>query len=159
MRLAEKRDEQAPATASEDQRPDAQDGAAKAPPASLTATAVRRRHDDARDFEEDDFLGQGEPSAPLVEVVADDAPAHDLPPEPIGARAQQAILEQAFVEPAPPEAAPTIERTEFQSARDSAAQWDLSESPPPDFWERLIKDAAISIIVFAMLVFFVLQVV
>ena len=77
--------------------------------------------------------------------------------EPVDARAQQTILEEAFTEPAPAAAAPPIERSEFQSARDSAARWRLRSGPSAGFWERVIKDVSIFTIFFAVLMFAILQ--
>ena len=79
------------------------------------------------------------------------------PKEPIGARAQQAILEETFAAPEPVAVTPPIERSEFQSARDSAANWRLLNGPPAGFWERVIRDVSIFTIVFAALVFVILQ--
>jgi hypothetical protein len=93
------------------------------------------------------------------EAVSETSPeaAPEALEEPVGARAQQAILEEAFAEPAPAVAVPPIERAEFQSARDSAANWRLRSGPSAGFWERLIRDVSIFTIFFAVLVFAILQ--
>ncbi len=133
----------------------------KAPPAaSLTASLIQRGHETWRDEDDEPFE---QPATP--EAVREPEPAREASPEaapepleePVGARARQAILEEAFAEPAPAVAASPIERAEFQSARDSAANWRLRSGPSAGFWERLIRDASIFTIFFAVLVFVILQ--
>ena len=95
-----------------------------------------------------------------LELMLEEAEYRNLPAvseEPVGARAQQALLEEAFADPEPVDATSPIERSEFQSARDSAAGWSSRNSPSASFWERVVKDVSIFTIVFAVLVFAILQ--
>jgi len=81
----------------------------------------------------------------------------DEPLGPVGARARQAILEQAFAEQ-PQDGAPAmLDRAELQGARDAAAQWSNRSGLPAYFWERLARDVSIFTIVFAALVLVILQ--
>ena len=158
--LAEKSDDMSDQEPSNEKVAASRSGGAKAPPAaSLTALSVRRGHAEQReDAAEFDAPPATPEPAPEPEPVSEPAP--ELAPEPEGApvdaRAQQAILEDAFVEPVAV-AAPPIERAELQSARDAAAKWRLRRSPSVGFWERVIKDASIFTIFFAVLVFAILQ--
>ena len=81
---------------------------------------------------------------------------------PIGARAQQAFLEKAFVDLdtvdiEPLEPAAPIDRAEFESARNSATKWRLRRSASSTYWERMIRDVSIFTIVFALLLLGILQ--
>ena len=193
MRLAEKRDDIADEDESGGKAPAVGDDKSKAPPAaSLTSAVFQRRQETSRGVQVESLDLQAIPEAPEA---------------PVGARAQQAILEQAFsepeftelelaapelaepelaapelaeselaeselaepalaapefvepelVEPEPVAVTPPIARTEFQSARDSAAHWSLRRSPFAGFWDRFFKDVSIFTIFFAVLVFVILQ--
>lgn len=147
MRLAEKRDDMTDDVAPVSKVPAADaEGSGSPPAASLTADLIQRRQDSSRGAPADPPEHQ---ATPEVSEVLDDEPA--------GARVQQAILEKAFAEPEPVEALPPIERSEFQSARDSAAHWSLRGGPSAAFWDRVIKDVSIFTIFFAVLVFVILQ--
>ncbi len=135
------------------------------PPASLSANLIQRRNDNWGGIQVEQLEQQAMPQASeAVEAPRGPQRAHqaqhtmpEAPGEPIGARAQQAILEQAFEELEPVAATSPIERSEFQSARDSAAHWSLRRSPSGSYWERVIKDVSIFTIVFAVLVLAILQ--
>ena len=179
MRLAEKRDGMIDDSTPETTEPAANTDRPKAPPAaSLTAQLIQRVQDESQARRAEPAPSVVIPGAarrPVKPAVIEhqatpqpiehrsSAPAGNSdatavwPDEPVGARAQQAILEQAFAEPEPVTAAPPIERSEFQSARDSAATWRSRNGPPVGFWERVIKDVSIFTIVFALLVFAILQ--
>lgn len=151
MHLAEKSDDMTDEDRANQKAPGAPKDASKTPPAaSLTAALIQRGHE-AR-YEE-----EVEPIAPstMPEATPESQPHHAE--QPAGARAQQAILEEAFADPTPAVATAPIERAEFQSARDSAAHWRLRSGPSAGFWERLIKDVSIFTIFFAVLVFAILQ--
>lgn len=122
-------------------------------PASPSAGAVQRHSGDGPGTPSDQADEQPISAAEL-EIPATGG---DEPPGPIGARAQQAILEQAFAEESPRDGSPTLDRAGLQGAREAAAQWNERPSLPPYFWERLARDASIFIIVFALLVFAILQ--
>lgn len=89
-------------------------------------------------------------AAPVIAVAA--APAGDVE-----------SAETAAVVPAAPTvgsaATGPIERTEFRSVRESAAEWTLIRTPSIGFWDRFMRDASIFVIFFAVLVFVVLQIV
>ncbi len=138
----------------------------KAPPAaSLSSVSVQRGKDSWGGFQVEQIEQQMMqetahlPEKPVVEQVQ---PAIlELAPEaleePVGARAQQADLEQAFEEPEPVVVTSPIDRSEFQSTRDSAAHWSLRSRPLGSYWERVIRDVSIFTIFFAVLVFAILQ--
>jgi hypothetical protein len=92
--------------------------------------------------------------APVQEAMPN---ASEISDEPISVRAQQAILEKAFEALEPVEATAPIERSEFQSARDSAAGWRIRRGRSSNYWERIIKDVSIFTIFFAILVLAILQ--
>ena len=169
MQLAEKRDavtdeEQSPGRAAK-----AGGAAAKSPAASLTAELVRRTQEDLHAIQDPPGDGPAVPDPVEPPTGTQILPVSDAaiePPEqPVGARAQQAMLADAFADPdeefAPPsEAIPVampIERSEFESTRHAAENWKARSGPPASFWERLAKDVAIFTIVFAALTFAILQ--
>jgi hypothetical protein len=167
MQLAEKRDVMTDEDGSNDKTTVVSSDGSKAPPAaSLTASLIQRGYETWRDEDAEPHERQTMPDA-APEAVSETSPeaapetspeaAPEALEEPVGARAQQAILEEAFAEPAPAVAVPPIERAEFQSARDSAANWRLRSGPSAGFWERLIRDVSIFTIFFAVLVFAILQ--
>jgi hypothetical protein len=125
------------------------DGGSAPPAASLTAALIQRSKSDWRGAETATPELQAEP-----EVLE----------EAVGARAQQAVLEEAFAEeevfaePEPVVVAAPVERYEFQSVRESAAEWHLFRAPSAGFWDRLMKDVSIFTIFFAVLVFVILQI-
>ncbi len=149
MHLAEKSDDMTDEDrANEKASAASKDGSKTPPAASLTASLIQRGHESWRDEDAEPFEPQATP-----ELAPEPHPSE----EPVGARAQQALLEEAFTAPAPAVATAPIERAEFQSARDSAAHWRLRSGPSAGFWERLIKDVSIFTIFFAVLVFAILQ--
>ncbi len=170
MRLAEKRD-----VMTDEDTPDCNDlvvraDKPKAPPAaSLTAELIQRGQDSGHDEQVEPIEHQAVsqvieqqpmPQETELELMLEEAEYKNLPAvseEPVGARAQQALLEEAFADPEPVAATSPIERSEFQSARDSAAGWSSRNSPSASFWERVVKDVSIFTIVFAVLVFAILQ--
>ena len=131
----------------------------KAPPAaSLTATLIQRRNDGGAGLKVGQIEQRVIPTAleaSLVQPAMRDVP--DILDEPVGARAQQVILEKAFEDLQPVEATSPIERSEYQSARDSAAGWSLRRSPSSSYWERVIRDVSIFTIFFAVLVLAIFQ--
>ena len=170
MRLAEKRDDMIDESTPENNEPAADADKPKAPPAaSLTAQLIQRVQDESQDRHAEPVQPVVIPGAvrrPAMPEVIDHQPspqaserdAMDEPPnEQFGARAQQAILEETFAAPEPVVVTSPIERSEFQSARVSAANWRLLNGPPAGFWERVIRDVSIFTIVFAALVFVILQ--
>ena len=138
----------------------------KAPPAaSLSSASVQRGKDSWGGFQVEQIEQQVMQEAshlPEEPVVARVQPAvleqaPEVLEEPVGARAQQAVLEQAFEEPEPVVVTSPIDRSEFQSTRDSAAHWSLRSRPLGSYWERVIRDVSIFTIFFAVLVFAILQ--
>ncbi|NKB50514.1 MAG: hypothetical protein GKS02_14250 [Alphaproteobacteria bacterium] len=173
MRLAEKPDDLAENTPPEkdDVPPDNKalvvfaDKPKAPPPASLSANLIPRHKDNWGGVQVEQIEQRVAPTtavpsevpawSPQEEpAVADTAENID---EAFGARAQQAILEKAFVDLEPVAAAEPIDRAEFESARSSASKWRLYRSPSSSYWERVIKDASIFIIVFAVLLLVILQ--
>ena len=145
--LADKRDDMTDQEPPNDKTVAEHTDGSKAPPAaSLTASLIHR---DQTNWHDDEVEPVEQPAT--REVVPEAAE------EPVDARAQQAILEEVFVEPAAAPPAPPIERSEFQSARDSATRWRLRSGPSSVFWERVIKDVSIFTIFFAVLMFAILQ--
>ena len=134
------------------------------PAASLSAHLIPRRQDSWGGVQVAQIEQQARPQAPRVHVEPAVEPpprmmpeVSDEPESPMGARPQQAILEQAFDELEPVAATAPIERSEFQSARDSAADWSMRSGPSSSYWERIIRDVSIFTIFFAVLVFAILQ--
>ncbi len=145
MRLAEKwddmTDEDAPVGRVLGASPD---GSQASPAAALTANLIQRG--------KDGWHG-ADTQAGGLQVVPEEAPE-----KPVGARAQQAVLEEVFAEPEPVSALPAIDHTEFQSVREAAAEWHLFRAPSASFWDRFLKDVSIFTIFFAVLVFVILQI-
>ncbi len=138
----------------------------KAPPAaSLSSASVQRGKDSWGGFQVEHIeqqVMQNTSHLPEKSVVEQVRPAvleqaPEVLEEPVGARAQQAVLEQAFEEPEPVVVTSPIDRSEFQSTRDSAAHWSLRSRPLGSYWERFIRDVSIFTIFFAVLVFVILQ--
>ncbi len=132
------------------------------PPATLSASLIPRRTDSSGGIQVEQIEQRAMPAAqvhtsahPPAQQIIPETP--DIVEDPVGARAQQAILEKAFEDLEPVEAISPIERSEFQSARDSAAGWSLRRSPSASYWERVIRDASIFTIFFAVLVLVILQ--
>lgn len=119
------------------------DGAQASPAAALTAGLIQRGKDGWRGADAE---------APEQQVVP------EVLDEPVGARPQQAVLEEMFAEPEPVTALPAIDRAEFQSVREAAAEWHLFRAPSAGFWDRFLKDVSIFTIFFAVLVFVILQI-
>ncbi|MFT5182879.1 MAG: hypothetical protein ACI8S3_002772 [Alphaproteobacteria bacterium] len=172
MRLADKQDDMAESTPPEDvtSPPDSKavivyaEKPKAAPAASLSASLVLRRHDSWEGIQVEQIEPRATPKAPDVSETRVRAPVQEAMPnapeitdEPIGVRAQQAILEKAFEALEPVEATAPIERSEFQSARDSAAGWRIRRGRSSNYWERVIKDVSIFTIFFAVLVLVILQ--
>jgi len=122
------------------------DGSQASPAASLTAGLIQRGKEGWRGA---DIAGKEAPGRQAVPEAAEES---------VGARAQQAVLEEAFAEPEPVTVTSPIERFEFQSVRDSAADWNLFRAPSASFWDRFLKDVSIFTIFFAVLVFVILQI-
>ena len=141
------------------------------PPASLSANLIPRRENSWGGVKVDQIEQQTSPGTtqPRAEETAPAPPVAAVLPEveealdsPIGARAQQAFLEKAFVdldtvdiEPLEPTA--PIDRAEFESARNSATKWRLRRNASSTYWERMIRDVSIFTIVFALLLLGILQ--
>ena len=184
MRLAEKPDDMAENTPVKDNDipPDGASPDGKAvvvfaekpkasPPASLSANLIPRRENSWGGVKVDQIEQQATPAAtqPAAEKPAPAPPIADVLPEvedaldsPVGARAQQAFLEKAFVDldsvdMEPLEPAAPIDRAEFESARNSATKWRLRRNPSGTYWERMIRDVSIFTIVFALLLLVILQ--
>jgi hypothetical protein len=187
MRLAYKQDDMAENTPPEDDTSPPDSKAVivyaekeKAPPAaSLSASLVLRQHDSREAIQVQQVEQRAMPEAPDVSEAQVPAPVQKAPDvsetrvraplqeampdapeisdEPIGVRAQQAILEKTFEALEPVEATAPIERSEFQSARDSAAGWRIRRGRPSNYWERIIKDVSIFTIFFAVLMLVILQ--
>ena len=144
MRLAEKREDMTDEDASEGRvQEGSTDDPQISPAASLSASLIQRGKDGWRGVE---TAVRGVKAAP------------EGPEEPVGARAQQAVLEEKFAEPGSVSALPAIDRAEFQSVRESAAEWNLFRGPSTGFWDRFLKDVSIFTIFFAVLVFLILQI-
>ncbi|MDH3738032.1 MAG: hypothetical protein OER92_02480 [Alphaproteobacteria bacterium] len=182
MQLAEKQDMTADKSPSDDDTEPTSlvvyaDKPKASPAASLSANLIPRRHDSLGGVQVAELRQQAAAQAapprpePVVEPIAhamsEEAvlpPAaaampdmSEAPESPIGARAQQAILNQAFDELEPVTATSPIERSEFTSARESAAHWSLRSGPSSSYLERIIRDISIFTIFFAVLVFAILQ--
>jgi hypothetical protein len=163
MQLADKRDDMSDQKPSNDRAgAEPTDDSKTPPPASLTASLIHRGqtnwHDDEVEPVEQPAIPEaGSEAGPEAGSEAGPEAGPEAAEEPADARAQQAILEEAFVEPAAAPSAPPIERSEFQSARDSATRWRLRSGPSSVFWERMIKDVSIFTIFFAVLMFAILQ--
>jgi hypothetical protein len=141
MRLAEKWDDMTDEDAPVGQVLEVSaDGSQASPAAALTAGLIQRGKNGC--------LGAG----------AEASAQQPGPEEPIGARAQQAVLEEVFAEPEPVTATPAIDHAEFQSVREAAAEWHLFRAPSASFWDRFLKDVSIFTIFFAVLVFVILQI-
>lgn len=119
------------------------DGSQASPAAALSAVLIQRGKDGWRGAGAEASEHQARPEGPG---------------EPVGARAQQAVLEGVFPEPEPVTATPPIDRAEFQSVREAAAEWHLFRAPSASFWDQLLKDVSIFTIFFAVLVFVILQI-
>lgn len=119
------------------------DGSQASPAAALSAVLIQRGKDGWRGAGAEASEHQARPEGPG---------------EPVGARAQQAVLEEVFPEPEPVTATPPIDRAEFQSVREAAAEWHLFRAPSASFWDQLLKDVSIFTIFFAVLVFVILQI-
>lgn len=119
------------------------DGSQASPAAALSAVLIQRGKDGWRGAGTEASGHQALPEGPG---------------EPVGARAQQAVLEEVFPEPEPVTATPPIDRAEFQSVREAAAEWHLFRAPSASFWDQLLKDVSIFTIFFAVLVFVILQI-
>lgn len=149
MRLAEKwddmTDEDAPVGQAPGRSADGTAGSVQAlPAAALTAGLVQRGKDG---------WNGADTQARELQIVPEEGPE-----EPVGARAQQAVLEEVFAEPEPVSALPAIDHAEFQSVREAAAEWHLFRAPSASFWDRFLKDVSIFTIFFAVLVFVILQI-
>ncbi len=187
MRLAEKRDDLADERASDGRARTASGDNGHAPAASLTADLILRgQRDGQQDEQHQDEQCQGAQRdvapdpLPQSDPLPQPEPA-DEPSGPTGARAQQAVLEEAFAEPepepeleqavvAPPapvkpssgrsklaEMTPPLQRTEFEATRASAERWGLRGGPSAGFWDRFVKDVSIFTIFFAVLILAILQ--
>jgi hypothetical protein len=179
MRLAEKPDDMAENTPvkDDDVPPDGKtmvvfaEKPKASPPASLSANLIPRRENSWGGVRVDQIEQQAMPGAtqPAAEEPVQAPPIGTVLPEvedaldsPVGARAQQAFLEKAFVDLdtvdiEPLEPAAPIDRAEFESARNSATKWRLRRNASGTYWERMIKDVSIFTIVFALLLLVILQ--
>lgn len=145
MRLAEKRDDMTDEISPDSATPTGPaDDCGVPPAASLTAGLIQRGRDGWR-------RANSEPTEHRAATAAPEEPV-------VGARAQQAVLEEAFPAREPVAAIAAIDRSDFQSVREAAAEWHLFRAPAAGFWDRLMRDVSIFTIFFAVLVFVILQI-